>query len=174
MKKGFLFFGLIFVLASFTTRAQIYEFYSQDFEGPQDTSYIPSDPSRVIVQSSFMSGGSHACKITHTYQETMYLTLDTIDFSVINGLNYYTLEFMHISFINKDNVLPSLRSQICMIEAKRPDQSESAWVPLNSTHYNRSDGGTTEFDLISSFNSVSYPEWDLAVRNNTNGLPDKK
>ena len=172
MKKGFLFFGLIFVLASFTTRAQIYEFYSQDFEGPQDTSYIPSDPSRVIVQSSFMSGGSHACKITHTYQETMYLTLDTIDFSVINGLNYYTLEFMHISFINKDNVLPSLRSQICMIEAKRPDQSESAWVPLNSTHYNRSDGGTTEFDLISSFNSVSYPEWDLAVRNNTNGLPD--
>ena len=155
MKKSFLLLGLIFALGVSTAHAQIQQFFSQDFETGSPVNYTVSNAASAQTQSTTVSGGSRSMKLVHTQSEQIIMTLDTIDFSVDGTLNYYTLEFMHIAFVNPTQ--SSARTTVCYIEVKRP--GETAWRQLNSTNYNMTEGGCQEFVSTGSFSNQSYMEW---------------
>lgn len=162
MKKRFLVIGLIFALATLTTHAQIFQMFSQDFETGSPMNYTMS--SGANRQTSIVSGGSQALKMTHTQSQEVTLELDTIDFSANASLNYFTLEFMHIAFIDPLKGMTPLET--CIIQAKRPDQTN--WIDLNASHYNMSDGGSAEFTSLGTFSNQSYgTEWVGDMVSNT-------
>ena len=66
MKKGFLLLGLIFAFSTLVTHAQIYEYYSQDFEVGTPVTYTVSSSTAIVPQSTIVSGGSRSLKMTHT------------------------------------------------------------------------------------------------------------
>ncbi|MBO4370617.1 MAG: hypothetical protein J5808_04545, partial [Paludibacteraceae bacterium] len=154
MKKRFLLFGLIFALSAVVSHAQIYDVYSQDFETGSDTSYTTTGTGPA-VQTTFVSGGSRSMKITHTQSETSIITLDTIDLSFNAQFHYVTLEFMHVAWVDPLNT--PVRMECCLIEARRPDQSQ--WITLNDSHYDMTDGGSVEFQSSSSFSKEAYNDW---------------
>lgn len=161
MKKGFLLLGLIFAFSTLVTQAQIYEYYSQDFETGSPVNYQVSSPTAAASQTTIVSGGDRSLKMTHTQNQEIILTLDTIDFSANRNLNFYTLEFMHIAYVDPLKCNQSDRSSVCYIEVKLPTQS--TWITLNSTHYNMSEsGGSSEFAQLASFCTESYSEWNLS------------
>lgn len=159
MKKRFLLFGLIFALTAVTSQAQIYEMFSQDFESGSTVNYTVSNSPMMATQGTIYSGGSRAMKITSDQDSVNILTLDTIDFSQNATFNYYTLEFQHIAFIAPLAMLDPYT--ICKIEVKRPDQT--VWTPLSSTHYNMTEGGSSEFTYTASFSQESYTDWSNAT-----------
>ncbi len=158
MKKRFFLIGLIFALATVVSHAQIYQVYNQDFEVGSPVNYTVSDPTMVTFSTSIVSGGQRSIKLTQSSNDTVYITLDTVDFSTINNLEYYTLEFMHIAYVWPTSVPSQNRSQVCMIEAKRPNQT--VWTQLNETHYDLSDQGTPEFGGLAAFHYRSYQDWE--------------
>ena len=158
MKKRFFLIGLIFALSTLVSHAQIYQVYNQDFEVGSPVIYTVSDPTMVTMSTSIVSGGQRSIKITQSSDDSVYITLDTIDFSTITQLEYYTLEFMHIAYVWPSSVHSNYRSQVCMIEAKRPDQT--AWTQLNETHYDLTDQGTPEFSGLGCFHYRSYQDWE--------------
>lgn len=153
MKKGLSLLGLIFAFGTLVGHAQIYQLYSQNFEAGSPQTY--SVTGNGAVQTALHAGGSSAIKLSNTTAGQAILTLDTIDFSMNAQFNYYTLEFMHIAFLE-----PTIQ-QVYMggvIEVKRPGQA--AWTPLGAQYYNRTEGGSTEFESTAAFNKYSYqPEW---------------
>ena len=159
MKKRFLLFGLIFALTAVTSQAQIYEMFSQDFESGSTVNYTVSNSPMMATQGTIYSGGSRAMKITSDHDSVNILTLDTIDFSQNATFNYYTLEFQHIAFVAPLAMLDPYT--ICKIEVKRPDQT--VWTPLSSTHYNMTEGGSSEFTYTASFSQESYTDWSNAT-----------
>ena len=164
MKKRFLLFGLIFALSAFSSHAQIFEFFSQDFETGTPVNFQVSSATSAASQTTIVSGGSRSMKMLHTQSSQVTLTLDTIDFSSNATLNYFTLEFMHIAFV--DALCCTPRTEVCMIDVRRPDQT--TWTRLNSTHYNMNEGGSSEFNTLSSFSKQSYTDWQGATSaNNT-------
>lgn len=154
MMKRFLLIGLIFALATFTSHAQIQQMFSQDFEAGSPINYSVRG-ANYALQTSIVSGGSRSLKMTHTQNDTVILTLDTLDFSHDATLTYVALNFMHIAYADARNFVNVTDN--CIIEAKRPDQT--TWTRLNSSHYSHADGGTTNFDDLASFNKQSYEEW---------------
>ena len=164
MKKRFLLLGLIFALAAVTSHAQIVEMFSQDFETGTDVNYTVTSSATAATQTTIVSGGSSAMKMTHTQSTTVQLTLDTIDFSHSAVFNYYKLEFMHIAYVHP---LQSVdRTSPCIIEVKRPDQAN--WTRLGSSHYNTSEGGCEDFTSMAAFSYESYLEWrGSSAANNT-------
>ena len=163
MKKSFLLLGLIFALSTLVSHAQIYEYYSQDFETGSPVNYRVSNSTAMTTQTTIVSGGSRAMKMLHVQNQFDTLTLDTIDFSDNRDLHFYTLEFMHIAFV-WPNTSSGGQMQVCMIEAKLP--SESVWQTLNGTHYNMTEGGSTEFSSLATFNQQSYTLWGAATSAN--------
>lgn len=162
MKKRFLLFGLIFALTAFTSRAQIYEMFSQDFETGSTVNYTTqcsTSSAAGAPQTTIYSGGSRAMKMLNVQSAVNYLYLDTIDFSQNASLRYYTLEFQHIAFI--DPMALVSRTEGCIIEAKRPD--DPAWTQLSSTHYNMIEGGSGEFNTLGSFHKMAYTDWSSAT-----------
>ena len=162
MKKGFLLLGLIFALTAFSSRAQIYEMFSQDFEAGSVVNYTTSCATSSLAgapQTSIYSGGSRAMKMLNVQNEVNYMTLDTIDFSQNAQLRYYTLEFQHIAFVDPRSLVATAEG--CIIEVKRPDQS--VWTQLSSTHYNIVEGGSIDFISLSSFHKEGYTEWAEAT-----------
>lgn len=162
MKKRFLLFGLIFALSVVTSRAQIYEMFSQDFENGTSVNYTTSCSTGSMAgapQASIYSGGSRAMKMLNVQSAVNYLTLDTIDFSQNASLRYYTLEFQHIAFVQPLSLVA--RTEGCIIEVKRP--GESAWTQLSSTHYNMIEGGSSEFNTLGAFHKEAYSEWSSAT-----------
>ena len=157
MNKRFFLVGLIFALTTLVSRAQIYQIYSQDFEVGTPVTYSVSNPAQIGFSTTIVSGGSRSIKMTQNQTDTAILELDTVDFSAIQRLNFFTLEFMHIAYVNSSSVIGPLRSQLCVIQAKRPDQA--TWVQLNSTHYNLNDGGSTAFPDLGCFHNQLYPDW---------------
>lgn len=155
MKKRFLLIGLIFALATFTSRAQIYEMFSQNFETGSPVNYTLSSTSAAQVQTAVVSGGSRALKMVHSQSGEVSIDLDEIDFSQNSTLNYFTLEFMHMCYVNPLKCVSS--SDVCQIYVKRPDQA--TWTQLSSTHYNMTEGGSVEFQSMASFSMMSYNEW---------------
>ena len=165
MKKRFLLLGLIFALTAVVSHAQIYEIYSQDFETGTPATYTASS-TQAATQTSIVSGGNRALKMTHTQSQTVEVLLDTIDFSFNTDFNYFTLEFMHIAFVNPLHQPEGTRMEVCMIEAKRIDQT--LWTQLGSTHYDTREGGSAEFSSTASFSTNSYYDWESAPSaNNT-------
>lgn len=162
MKKRFLLLGLIFALMTFTSHAQIYEMFSENFETSSSTNYTVSNPNSVGVQTSIVSGGSRALKMTHTQSSEVSIVLDTIDFSTQADWAYFTLEFMHQAFV--DATKCPVRGEVCMVEVKRPGQS--AWTRLNESHYNMADGGSSEFNGLASFSKFSYADWEASTAAN--------
>ena len=162
MKKSFLLLGLIFALTTVVSHAQIYEFFSQDFETGSPVNYSVSLPSSVNTQNTIVSGGNRSLRMLHTQGQTVEVTLDTIDFSAIGNLNFYTLEFMHIAYVDP-GASTGGAMQVCYIEAKRPGQS---WIQLNGTHYNMTEGGSFEFSQLATFNKASYSEWSNSTAAN--------
>lgn len=160
MKKRFLLFGLIFAFLAFSSRAQIIEYYSQDFEASTPTTFVVSG-SAASNQTTIVSGGARSMKLLHTQSTEVYMETDTIDFSDRATLNYFTLEFEHIAYVDALNCTP--RTEVCVVEVKRPDQS--SWTRLNSTHYNMREGGSTEFASLASFSKQSYVDWSSAIDN---------
>ena len=166
MKKRFLLFGLIFAMMALSSHAQIYEMFSQDFEGDPDTSYTVSSTS-CAPQTILHSGGARAMKMLHTNGTQMVMTLDTIDFSTPLSLQFYKLEFSHIAWVHPTQSVSY--SEVCMIEARRPDQS--GWIRLNASHYDLSEGGDPDFGSLSSFSIESYREaWLLSGSAPTNAM----
>jgi hypothetical protein len=157
MKKRFFLVGLIFALSAFVSQAQIYQMYSQDFETGTPQTYTSSSSTQVTLQNTIVSGGSRALKITHTQSSEQWIELDTIDFSGISTLQYYTLEFMHIAFISPNSVNSSLRGEVAAIQVKRPDQA--TWTQLGSTQYNMDDQGSARFASNSCFHQKIYEDW---------------
>ncbi len=167
MKKRFLLFGLIFAIAALSSQAQIYEMYSQDFEAGSAINYSVSDAA-CATQTTLHLGGSSAMKMLHTAHTQMVLTLDTIDFSTPLSLQFYKLEFSHIAWVQPLRCEPS-RQEVCMIEAKRPDQT--SWVRLSDSHYDISEGGDPDFGSLSSFSIESYNgEWQNSGSTPTNAM----
>lgn len=158
MKTRFLFFGLLFALLALPSRAQIYEMYSQNFETGTPVTYTLSSASHAAAQSTIVSGGSRSMKLTHTQSTEVTMILDTIDFSANATFSYYTLEFMHLAYVDALKCNP--RTEVCLIDVQRPGQS--TWTRLNSTHYNMAEGGSTEFGSLSSFSKQSYSDWNSA------------
>lgn len=154
MKKRFLLFGLIFALSATVSHAQIYEVFSQDFETGTPVNYTTTG-NGPTVQSTFVSGGNRSMKIVHTQSEQSIIMLDTIDFSYNAQLRYAVLEFMQVAWV--DPLSTSSPTECCMIEAKL--ESGSSWIRLNDSHYDVSDGGSTEFAGASSFSKESYMDW---------------
>lgn len=162
MKKRLTLFGLFVALAAFSTHAQIYQFFSQDFETGTPQNYTTTG--NATVQTSIVSGGSRSLKMTHTQNATVTVVLDTIDLTQNATLNYFTLEFQHIAFV--DPLRCADRTTNCYIEVWRPGQS--TWTRLGNTHYNMTDGGCTMFTELSSFNKLCYDDWDnSSTVNNT-------
>lgn len=154
MKTKLSLFGLIFAFMAFSAHAQIYQVYSQDFETGSPASYTLNGTAQV--QTSVVSGGSRSLKLSHVYHQQVSVVLDTVDFSEMANFQYYTMEFMHYCAV--DGLDCDVASECCVIEAIKP--GDTRWTRLGSTNYNMTDGGSTEFALISSFSMQSYTEWD--------------
>lgn len=170
MKKRYFLIGLIFALATLTSRAQILELYHQDFETGSTVNYSVSSATGAATQNSIYSGGSRAMKMTHTQSNQVILTLDTIDFSFNATLNYFTLEFQHIAFVDPLKCNP--RTEVCVIEVKRPDQTN--WVRLNASNYNQTESGSPDFVTLGSFSVQTYNDWRSASgANNTLWKPER-
>lgn len=162
MKRRFLLFGLIFALTALTSRAQIYEMYSQNFETGTPVTYTVS--SSAATQTNIVSGGSRSMKLTPTQTDTTWMMLDTIDFSANAMLNYFTLEFQHIAFC--DAVGSVARVQVCNILAKKP--GDASWTALGSSFYNTRDEYSVEFTSTSTFCRQSYADWEgVTTANNS-------
>ena len=161
MKKRLSLIGLFLALTAFSTHAQIFQMYSQDFESAANATYTLS--AGATLQNSIVSGGTKSLKMAHSPQEVL-ITLDTIDFSSNATWNYFTLEFMHIGFI--DPVQAVDRTDVCVVEAKLPGQTD--WTRLNSSHYNMAEGGSSMFSSMGSFSKFCYSEWNTTPTvNNT-------
>ena len=161
MKKRFLLFGLIFALSTAMSHAQIYEVFSQDFETGTPVNYTSSNATQVTTQTSIVSGGNRALKILHTQSQEISVILDTVDFSFNADFSYYTLEFMQIAYVEPLSLIQAFRTEVGLIEVKLPNQS--TWTTLNSTHYNRTEGGgSSEFINTASFSKESYTDWRLS------------
>ncbi len=158
MKRGLLVIGLIFAMAATSVRAQVTYCYRQDFESATPTGYSVSTGG--ATQTSIKSGGARAMKLTHTRNQEVVLTLDTLDFSDSAAWNYYTLEFMHIAFIDPLDCASGDRTNICRVEVKRPGQN--SWMQLNSSHY-KTDPGSNQFRNVGSFSKRSYDTWTSAT-----------
>ena len=168
MKKRFLLFGLIFAVMAFTSRAQIYEMYSQNFETGTPVTYTVSGA--AATQTNIVSGGQRAMKLTPSQTDTVRMVLDTIDFSANATLNYFTLEFQHIAFANATGSIN--RVSVCNIVAKLPGQS--SWTTLGSSQYNTRGEYSVEFLSTSSFYQQSYPDWEgVNSPNNTLWKPER-
>lgn len=155
MKKGLTLLGLIFAICTLAGHAQIYQFYSQDFETGSPVNY--SVTGNNTVQSTYYSGGSRAIKLVNSSAGQVELYLDTIDFSTNAQLNYFTLEFSHIAFVSINDLVGSNGGYI---EVKRTNQGPTAWMPLSGQHYNTDDGGSSLFPSTPSFFDYSYrPDW---------------
>lgn len=156
MKIRFLLFGLIFAVMALSSRAQITETYSQNFETGTPVTYSTSGI--TSVQSSIISGGSKAMMLTPRQNDTSRIVLDTVDFTANATWNYFTLEFMHIAYYDATHC--SFRASPCIILVKRPGQA--AWTQLNSTHYHHMVRGefSEEFMSMGSFSKQSYADWD--------------
>lgn len=163
MKKRFFFLGLIFALSSFVTHAQIDVIYNQNFETGTPVTYTTSG--NTGITTSIVSGGSRAMQIHNIPNQEEWLMLDTVDFSQNADYHFYTLEFMHIAFIDPNSVPPSMRQQICIIEARRPDQS--GWIQLSGTHYNLAEGGFPDFAQYNCFHTYAYADWRASTVNNS-------
>ena len=165
MKKRFLLLGLVFALSAIVSHAQIIQLYSADFESVNDTSYTVSN-SAAAPQTTIVSGGSRSMKMLHTQSTDIVMTLDTIDFSAYTNLNYIVFDFMHIAYVHP--LMTASPSEVCMIEAKLPTQSDAEWTLLNGTHYDMSDGGCIDYGSTTSFSKYSYSFWELSTAvNNT-------
>ena len=160
MKKSFLLLGLIFALSTLVSHAQIYEYFYQDFETGTPVNYALSSTTSIGTQNTIVSGGQRAIKMTWTQNSGDTITLDTIDFSAMD-MNFYTLEFMHIAYVDPTAGGLSGNQMVCYIEAKIP--TRATWITLNSTHYNMDEGGSTEFNSLATFNKYSYIEWQHAT-----------
>lgn len=162
MKKRLTLFGLFVALAAFSVHAQIYQYFSQNFETGSTQNYTVTG--NAIAQTQIVSGGARSLKMTHTQGSTVEMVLDTIDLTQNATLNYFTLEFQHIAFV--DPLRCTDRTTTCYIEVWRPGQS--TWTRLGNTQYNQSDGGSVDFASLSSFNKKSYVDWDASnAVNNT-------
>ena len=160
MKKSFLLLGLIFALSTLVSHAQIYEYFYQDFETGTPVNYALSSTTSIGTQNTIVSGGQRAIKMTWTQNSADTITLDTIDFSAMD-MNFYTLEFMHIAYVDPTAGGVGGNQMVCYIEAKIP--TRATWITLNSTHYNMDEGGSTEFNSLATFNKYSYTEWQHAT-----------
>ena len=164
MKKRLSLFGLILALSAFTTHAQIFQMFSQDFETSTPVNYsLTATGTGATIQNSIVSGGSRSMKMAHQNTEVI-MTLDTLDFSGNATLNYFTLEFMHIAYVNAVDAVD--RTEVCVIEAKLPGQTD--WTRLNSSHYNTAESGSSVFASLGSFSRQCYTEWNTTPTvNNT-------
>ena len=164
MKKRFLLFGLIFALSTLMSHAQIVQVYHQDFETGTPSNYTVTPASSTSVQTSIVSGGSRAMKLTHTQSAEVILTLDTIDFTFDASLRFFTLEFQHISTIHPAQSVNY--PMVGTIEYQR--KGETTWTPLSATHYNREQGGSNDFGSVGAFSNQAYTEWsEVTSANNT-------
>lgn len=162
MKKRLTLFGLFVALAAFSAHAQIYQFFSQNFETGTAQNYTTTG--NATVQTQIVSGGSRSLKMTHTQNAPVTVVLDTIDLTQNATLNYFTLEFQHIAFV--DPLRCSDRTTNCYVEVWRPGQS--TWTRLGNTQYNQADGGSSMFADLSSFNKLCYDDWSGSTTvNNT-------
>lgn len=162
MKKKLTLFGLFVALAAFSAHAQIYQYFSQNFETGTTQNYTTTG--NAAVQTQIVSGGSRSLKMTHTQNSMVQMVLDTIDLTQNATLSYFTLEFQHIAFV--DPLRCSDRTTTCYIEVWRPGQS--TWTRLGNTQYNQADGGSSMFASLSSFNKKCYSDWDATTAvNNT-------
>lgn len=160
MKTRLSLFGLIFAFMAFSAHAQIYQVYTQDFETGSPVTYQLS--SNAQVQTSVVSGGNRSMKLSHVYNQDVMMTLDTIDFSEMANFNYYTMEFMH--YCEADARYVASATDVCVIEVRRP--GDTRWTRLGTTHYNMTDGGSSEFSSFSSFSKQSYTDWENATMYN--------
>lgn len=143
-------------MTAVSSRAQIYEMFSQDFETGSSVNYTLTDATNANVQNSVYSGGSRAIRMLNVQGSINYMTLDTIDFSQMANLNYFTLEFQHIAFVSP--LALTVNTEGCIIEVKRPGQA--SWTQLSSTHYNMTEGGSTEFNTLGAFSKYAYSAWE--------------
>lgn len=165
MKKRFFLVGLIFALSTLVSHAQITEIYNQDFESGSPVTYTTSSNTQVTYSTSIVSGGSRSLKLIHTQSQEQWIELDTIDFSTNANWHYYTLEFMHIAYVNPSQAPFSERGQVAVVQVKRPGQT--AWTTLNSTYYNMNDGGSASFASIGCFHNRLYSDWQTSNISNT-------
>lgn len=162
IKRSFLLVVML-LAASFGTKAQIMLKYSQGFEDNGETYGYTVTSGTVATQGTFVSGGSKALKLSHTSTTAQFVT-DEIDFTDNGAYQYFTLEFSHACDV--DPLTTQAPDYICIIEAKRPDQTN--WITLGTSNYDRTGGiGSDDFASINSFSKVSYSQWENSTISNS-------
>ena len=157
MKLRNLVFVTILALAAPMARAQVFESYYQGFEVTEAVNFISSSSTQVVYDSQLMASGNRSIKLMQSTTEVVSLITDTLDFTQNTTLHYFALEFDHIcnADLNAGSVV------VGKIYVKRPSQTN--WEALNASNYNRTRGGSDEFQNTLSFSRESYIEW----QNNT-------
>lgn len=162
IKRSFLLVVML-LMAAFGAKAQIMLKYSQGFEDSGETYGYTVTSGDVATQSTIVSGGSKALKMSHTTTAAQFVT-DVIDFTDNGAYQYFILEFNHATDV--DPLVNQSADYVCVIEAKRPDQAN--WITLGASNYDRSTGGGSEdFIATTSFSNRSYGEWEGSAINNT-------
>ena len=161
MKTKSLLLGLIFVVAGFASRAQVYQMYHQGFETDESVNYAVTPASGITYTTDLKVGGDRAMKMVQSSTEDIVFVTDTIDFRQNTTLRYVALEFDHINNVTTNT---GAGPNIGLIYVKRANQSDNDYVQLDGTHY--AGGVFSPFGQTATFNKNSYTEWGQSVMTN--------
>lgn len=124
----------------------------QGFEASETQNYTVSPSANGTPGTTFYKSGSRSMTLTQSNTEEVELILDTLDFrpQALQDVRYVSLEFDHFTDVAVNS---SYDYTMCKIFYKRGSQD---WQPFQVMNYDRTNGGTDDFEMIGAFNRDSY------------------
>ena len=159
MKLRFFLTGVFFVLSGLVVRGQVVEALYQGFEVGETTRVSAVPSSGMSYSTALHASGSRSLELSQSTSEDVTLYLDTLDFTSDLTIRYVTLTFDHICKVAINSSQDYRMANIYFKRANLPDVPEN-WTRATATYYNMTEGGSSAFNSLSTFNSSSYPEWE--------------
>ena len=155
MKLRFFLTGVIFVFSGLVARGQVTEVLYQSFENGEVPRVSASPAANMNYSTAYHSTGSRSLEVSQSLEEDVELYLDTLDFTNDLTIRYITLEFDHICKVPQNS---GSANKMGRIYFKRANQT--TWTLAGASYYNRTEGGSANFNSLSAFNTNSYSDWE--------------
>ncbi len=162
MKLRFLLPSVIFLFSAFVARGQVSERLYQGFETGETAKFAVTPSSSSSYSTTYFATGSRSLEFKQITNDTAFLVFDTLNLTNTSSRVYVSVDFDHIC-----DVAARIGSAwVCRLLYKR--YNEQNWTHLTTLYYDRTEGGTSNFNASASFHRNAYEEWKAGdVSNNT-------
>ena len=154
MKLRFILPSVIFLFFGLAGRAQVTEMLYQGFEVGETEMFTSTPAGSTSYSTSLHVSGNRSLELNQSSSGDVTLLLNVLDFTQNTSLRYISLEFDHICDVPDQGSLA-----VCRIYYKRENEPEANWHQMTQQHYDRTDGGASYFNRMSSFDKSAYSDW---------------